>query len=250
MRSTLKPSGCETRRDHVAGNRGRPGSRTAGGSGLRSSASVAMTWMTWIPDDGFVANRAGAGPRSPTRVYSRAALPRQATIHGGSPPQPVDACHTNVTRRPHTTRRSQPVHAGTATIEEDESMKFWQKLSAAAVLAGSGGRLDAARRRTRRPRSRWTARAPCFPIAEAVAEEFQISKRGKVHVTVGIVRHRRRLQEILPRRNRHLECVASDPDGGDGDVPRRRASSTSKLPIAFDALTVVINPAEHLGQDA
>ncbi len=25
-----------------------------------------------------------------------------------------------------------------------------------------------------------------FPITEAVAEEFQISKRGKVHVTVGI----------------------------------------------------------------
>ena len=25
-----------------------------------------------------------------------------------------------------------------------------------------------------------------FPITEAVAEEYQISKRGKVHVTVGI----------------------------------------------------------------
>lgn len=37
-----------------------------------------------------------------------------------------------------------------------------------------------------------------FPITEAVAEDFQIAKRGAIRVTVGIFSNRRRFQEILP----------------------------------------------------
>jgi ABC-type phosphate transport system substrate-binding protein len=48
-----------------------------------------------------------------------------------------------------------------------------------------------------------------FPIVEAVAEEFQISKRGKVRVTVGIW-HRRRFQEVLSRRDRYLQRIPAD----------------------------------------
>ena len=35
------------------------------------------------------------------------------------------------------------------------------------------------------PSSRWTAPAPCFPITEAVAEEFQKPQKG-AKVTVGV----------------------------------------------------------------
>ena len=49
-----------------------------------------------------------------------------------------------------------------------------------------------------------------FPITEAVAEEFQKSKKGADQGDGGHLRHRRRLQEVLPRRDRHLRCLAPD----------------------------------------
>ena len=80
-----------------------------------------------------------------------------------------------------------------------------------------------------------------FPIAEAVAEEFQISqaRQGSRHGRHR--RHRRRLQALLPRRDRHLQRLASDPEGRDGSC-RAAGIKYIELPVAFDALTVVVNP--------
>ena len=48
-----------------------------------------------------------------------------------------------------------------------------------------------------------------FPISEAVAEEFQKAEQEHSRDR-GYLRHRRRLSEILPRRNRHRRCLAAD----------------------------------------
>ena len=60
-----------------------------------------------------------------------------------------------------------------------------------------------------------------FPITEAVAEEFQKvepERQGdRRHL-----RHRRRLQEVLPRRNRHLRCVPPDQADRGGACKKRR----------------------------
>ena len=85
-----------------------------------------------------------------------------------------------------------------------------------------------------------------FPVTEAVAEDFQKAKKGAVTRHGRHLRHRRRLQEVLPRRDRHLQRLAADPEGRDGGVQARRASSYIELPVAFDALTVVVNPKNTL----
>jgi phosphate transport system substrate-binding protein len=64
-------------------------------------------------------------------------------------------------------------------------MKLWHKLGATVVLSGLAAavtpQIAAAQSVIKLDGS-----STVFPIAEAVAEEFQISKRGKVRVTVGI----------------------------------------------------------------
>ena len=64
-------------------------------------------------------------------------------------------------------------------------MKLWNKFSslaaATAVVVGLLPQATSAQTMIKIDGS-----STVFPIAEAVAEEFQISKRGKVRVTVGI----------------------------------------------------------------
>lgn len=80
-----------------------------------------------------------------------------------------------------------------------------------------------------------------FPIAEAVAEEFQIQKRGKVRVTVG----------ISGTGGGFKKFCRGETDISNGSRPILKAEMEQcaaagvkyvELPIAFDALTVVINP--------
>ena len=80
-----------------------------------------------------------------------------------------------------------------------------------------------------------------FPITEAVAEEFQKEKQGKVHVTVG----------ISGTGGGFKKFVRGEIDVADASRPilseeMAQAKSNGieyiELPIAFDALTVVVNP--------
>jgi len=80
-----------------------------------------------------------------------------------------------------------------------------------------------------------------FPIAEAVAEEFQIQKRGKVRVTVG----------ISGTGGGFKKFCRGETDISNGSRPILKAEMETcaaagvkyvELPVAFDALTVVINP--------
>src|SRR5690554_678983 len=64
-------------------------------------------------------------------------------------------------------------------------MKLWQKLGAVVVFSGLAGAVipqPAAAQSV----IKIDGSSTVFPIAEAVAEEFQISRKGKVRVTVGI----------------------------------------------------------------
>jgi phosphate transport system substrate-binding protein len=80
-----------------------------------------------------------------------------------------------------------------------------------------------------------------FPIIEAVAEEFQIQKRGKVRVTVG----------ISGTGGGFKKFCRGETDISNGSRPILKAEMEAcaaagvkylELPVAFDALTVVVNP--------
>ncbi|HSD75235.1 MAG TPA: PstS family phosphate ABC transporter substrate-binding protein [Steroidobacteraceae bacterium] len=79
-----------------------------------------------------------------------------------------------------------------------------------------------------------------FPITEAVAEEFQIQKRGKVRVTVG----------ISGTGGGFKKFCRGETDISDASRPILKAEMETcakagikyiELPVAYDALTVVVN---------
>src|SRR6185295_374839 len=80
-----------------------------------------------------------------------------------------------------------------------------------------------------------------FPVTEAVAEEFQKAKKGKVKVTVG----------IAGTGGGFKKFCRGETDISDASRPILKAEMADcakagieyyELPVAFDALTVVVNP--------
>jgi phosphate transport system substrate-binding protein len=80
-----------------------------------------------------------------------------------------------------------------------------------------------------------------FPVTEAVAEEFQKAKRGKVKVTVG----------ISGTGGGFKKFCRGEIDIGDASRPilkkemeqcKQAAIEYFELPVAYDALTVMVNP--------
>ena len=126
-------------------------------------------------------------------------------------------------------------------------MKFWQKLSAATVLtglvAGLTPHVAAAQAAIKMDGS-----STVFPIAEAMAEEFQISKRGKVRVTVGLSGTGGGFKKFC-RGETDISNASRPILTEEMETCRAAGIKYIEVPIAFDALTVVDQPAEHLGQD-
>ncbi|SFE38057.1 PstS family phosphate ABC transporter substrate-binding protein [Nitrosomonas sp. Nm166] len=80
-----------------------------------------------------------------------------------------------------------------------------------------------------------------FPITEAVAEDFQIAKRGAIRVTVGISGTGGGFKKFC--RNEIDIVNASRPITlTEMEACKREGVQYIEMPIAFDALTVVINP--------
>jgi phosphate transport system substrate-binding protein len=79
-----------------------------------------------------------------------------------------------------------------------------------------------------------------FPVTEAVAEEFQREKQGKVHVTVGISGTGGGFKKFV--RGEIDIADASRPILAE-EMAQAKANGIEyiELPIAFDALTVVVN---------
>jgi phosphate transport system substrate-binding protein len=119
-------------------------------------------------------------------------------------------------------------------------MKLWRKFSVAmlgGMLSGLIPHIAAAQSIIKIDGS-----STVFPIAEAVAEEFQVSKKGKVRVTVGIAgtgggfkRFCRGETDIANASRPILKQEMADC--------RAAGIKYLELPVAFDALTVVVNPA-------
>ena len=80
-----------------------------------------------------------------------------------------------------------------------------------------------------------------FPIAEAVAEEFQISKRGKVRVTVGISGTGGGFKRFC-RGETDISNASRPILKEEMEACRKAGVRYMELPVAFDALTVVVNP--------
>jgi phosphate transport system substrate-binding protein len=81
-----------------------------------------------------------------------------------------------------------------------------------------------------------------FPIAEAVAEEFQLAGNGRTRVTVGLSGTGGGFKKLC--RGEIDVANASRPILTE-EMEKCRAAGISyiELPIAFDAITVVVNPA-------
>jgi len=80
-----------------------------------------------------------------------------------------------------------------------------------------------------------------FPITEAVAEEFQISKRGKVHVTVGIAGTGGGFKKFC-RGETEISDASRPITAAEMATCAQAGIKYIELPIAYDALTVVVNP--------
>jgi len=81
-----------------------------------------------------------------------------------------------------------------------------------------------------------------FPITEAVAEEFQKAKRGAVRVTVGISGTGGGFKKFC-RGETDLQGASRPILRPEIEACRARGVQYIELPVAFDALTVVVNPA-------
>lgn len=80
-----------------------------------------------------------------------------------------------------------------------------------------------------------------FPITEAVAEEFQKAKRGKIRVTVGISGTGGGFKKFC-RGETDISDASRPIKNSEIDDCRKAGINFVELPVAFDALTVVINP--------
>src|SRR5687767_15286020 len=119
-------------------------------------------------------------------------------------------------------------------------MKLWNKLAATAVL---GGLAVAAAPQYAAAQAviKIDGSSTVFPIAEAVAEEFQISKRGKVRVTVGIAGTGGGFKRFC-RGETDISNASRPILKEEMEACRAAGIKYLELPVAFDALTVVVNP--------
>jgi phosphate transport system substrate-binding protein len=119
-------------------------------------------------------------------------------------------------------------------------MKFWQKLSATTVLGGLVTSL-APHVAAAQTAIKMDGSSTVFPISEAMAEEFQISKRGKVRVTVGLSGTGGGFKKFC-RGETDISNASRPILAAEMETCRSAGVKYIEVPVAFDALTIVINP--------
>ena len=80
-----------------------------------------------------------------------------------------------------------------------------------------------------------------FPVAEAVAEEFQKSKKGKVKVTVGIAGTGGGFKKFC-RGETDISNASRPILKAEIETCKQSGVQFIELPVAYDALTVIVNP--------
>jgi phosphate transport system substrate-binding protein len=122
-------------------------------------------------------------------------------------------------------------------------MKLWQKVLVPALVAGVvtiaiPGRAEA------QAAIKIDGSSTVFPIAEAFAEEFQIQKRGKVRVTVGVSGTGGGFKKFC-RGETDMANASRPISVEEMEACRKAGIKYMEIPVAFDALTVVINPKNN-----
>ncbi|MET0985635.1 MAG: PstS family phosphate ABC transporter substrate-binding protein [Steroidobacteraceae bacterium] len=119
-------------------------------------------------------------------------------------------------------------------------MQLWQKSSIAAVLTALAA-ANAPSVASAESVIKIDGSSTVFPIAEAVAEEFQISKRGKVRVTVGIAGTGGGFKRFC-RGETDISNASRPILKEEMEACRAAGVKFMELPVAYDALTIVVNP--------
>ena len=119
-------------------------------------------------------------------------------------------------------------------------MKLWHKLGASVMLTGFAA-VAAPQFAQAQSVIKMDGSSTVFPIAEAVAEEFQISKKGKVRVTVGIAGTGGGFKRFC-RGETDISNASRPILKEEMEVCKAAGIKYLELPVAFDALTVVVNP--------
>ncbi|MGI9246294.1 MAG: PstS family phosphate ABC transporter substrate-binding protein [Steroidobacteraceae bacterium] len=121
-------------------------------------------------------------------------------------------------------------------------MKFsWQQITLPALLAGLFV-VGVPSRAHAQAAIKIDGSSTVFPISEAYAEEFQIQKRGKVRVTVGVSGTGGGFKKFC-RGETDISNASRPISAEEMENCRKAGVKYLELPIAFDALTVVVNPA-------
>jgi phosphate transport system substrate-binding protein len=120
-------------------------------------------------------------------------------------------------------------------------MKLWQKMLVPALIAGAvtiaiPGRAEA------QAAIKIDGSSTVFPVAEAFAEEFQIQNRGKVRVTVGMSGTGGGFKKFC-RGETDMSNASRPILTEEMEACRKAGIKYVEVPVAFDALTVVVNPA-------
>ena len=119
-------------------------------------------------------------------------------------------------------------------------MKVWRNIAVPAVVAGlmaTGAPTVASAQGA----IKMDGSSTVFPIAEALAEEYQISKRGKVRVTVGIAGTGGGFKKFC-RGETDMSNASRPILKEEMEACRAAGVKYIEVPVAFDALTVVVNP--------
>jgi phosphate transport system substrate-binding protein len=127
-------------------------------------------------------------------------------------------------------------------------MKAWHlailALTTGVALVGCGNDNGAGSARTGRdaPVVRIDGSSTVFPIAEAVAEEFQIEQRGAVRVTVGLSGTGGGFKKLC-RGDVDISNASRPILAEEMEMCRAAGIGFMELPVAFDAITVVVHPS-------
>jgi phosphate transport system substrate-binding protein len=114
-------------------------------------------------------------------------------------------------------------------------------LATSVALVGCGKQEGSARMGADTPVIRIDGSSTVFPIAEAVAEEFQMEERGAVRVTVGLSGTGGGFKKLC---RGEIDISNASRPILEEEMASCRAAGISfmELPVAFDAITVVVNP--------
>lgn len=117
-------------------------------------------------------------------------------------------------------------------------------LAAGVALVGCGNNDGTGSARTGRhaPVVRMDGSSTVFPIAEAVAEEFQIEQRGAVRVTVGLSGTGGGFKKLC-RGEVDISNASRPILTEEMEMCRAAGIGFMELPVAFDAITVVVHPS-------